>query len=105
MRNSEINELDTYLRTRNDYEIYEELIGESDSEDSEYYVELFDPLEFFKIYRAQISFIEQNKERPLFISQQLKALNLSREQSHYLYLNLVFYFDDFIEDDDQIYIC
>jgi hypothetical protein len=97
----EIEELDSYIKTEFNHDIYEEL----NDEDYPDYKNLFEPLEFFRLFYFQIKFIQSNKDKPLFVSRNLKKLEFSDEQLVYLYINLENYFDDETGEDEELNIC
>ena len=69
-----LESLDDYLQNKFDYEIYNELTLEKSD-----YFDLFDPLCFFHLFYEQIDFIEANKNKPLFVYENLKSLIVSLE--------------------------
>lgn len=86
----EIVELDGFLQNEFNYDTYRELIGEG----FEGYKDLFEPLEFFRLFSSHSNFIVRNSSKPLTVSLNLKKLNLSNEQLYFLCDKLI----DFVED-------
>lgn len=100
LTDEEIEELDNFLQYEFNYDIYQELTYEDDVN-----FELFEPLEFFRLLYKQITFIKENKTKPLFISRTLKKLDLSDLQFYYLYRILLIFFNDDKEKDEKINVC
>jgi len=70
-------ELESYLTTDLDVEIYEDLT-------EGHHVGLFEPLEFFKLLYSQYEFVKANQEKPLTIVNTLKKLKYSDKQKWFL---------------------
>lgn len=73
MNEKELEELEIYLEDEDNNSIYQELTKTD-------YAGLFDPLEFFRLLYSQLEFIEINVDKPLFLIQTLKDLNLDSKQ-------------------------
>jgi hypothetical protein len=108
----EIEELDKYLQNGTNYEIYERLIGDGTYCDSngkwlpeEWCKDLFTPLEFIRLLDQQKSFIEQNKQKPLFVAKTLRELKLSDLQFEFLYDYILPYFAVDRQKDENIDLC
>lgn len=91
----EIVELDGFLQNEFNYDTYRELIGEG----FEGYNDLFEPLDFFRLFSEQSKFILKNTSKPLTISKNLQKLNLSNEQLYFLCDKLA----GFVEDSSENY--
>ncbi len=94
----ELEELDTYLNDEFNHGIYEELTDEA-------YEGIFEPLEFFQLFYAQVDFIRENKAKPLFVRRSLRKLDITEDQLFYLCHWLVVFFQIDEETDKQIKIC
>lgn len=99
--------LDDYLDNEFSYDIYEELT-DKDGEN----FELFEPLEFFRVFYLSVEEIEQNKAKPLLVSKLLKDdlclygdRKLTDEQSYFFYEKIFDYYSNLRHDDKQIDIC
>lgn len=104
----EIEELDSFLQFEFYYEIYSKLT-EKDSE----FFGLFEPLECCQVVSQAVDMIDENKTKPLTVSNHLKkelALlygekPLTDEQRHFLYTYFLDYFVNVRIEDEQIEIC
>lgn len=94
----ELKELDNYLQDTFNNEIYTELKYTD-------YSELFEPLEFFRIFYSQVTFIKENKAKPSIALQKLGDLNLSDGQKYIVLDYLDVYFADAANKDADIRIC
>jgi hypothetical protein len=94
----ELKELDDLLQDDFNDEIYNEL-NHTD------YSELFEPLDFFRMFHSQVAFIKENKSQPSIAIQKLNDFNLSDKQKHIVldYLNV--YFSGEASKDADIRIC
>lgn len=95
----EIEVLDEFLQDEFNHDIYEEL-----TDADEWTFELFQPLEFLRLFYEQVDYIRTVK-KPLSVARQLKGLSLSDEQSCFLYDKLLRYFSTFRRIDKQIEVC
>jgi hypothetical protein len=94
----ELKELDNYLQDEFNSTIYTE-IKYTD------YKELFEPLDFFRMFYSQVDFIKENKAQPSVAVQKLSDLDLSDEQKYIVLDYLSVYFDDEASEDADIRIC
>jgi hypothetical protein len=96
MTDEELEELEIYLENEDNNTIYEELTKTD-------YAGLFEPLKFFRLFHSQIDFVKNNKNKPLFVIENLTNLELTLKQKivffDYLLGNLQ------INDDRQSRIC
>ena len=96
----DLAELDNFLQFEFNYDIYQDLTEKGGD-----YFELFDSLEFLRLLYEQASFIEQNKNKPLFIARSLENLSLSDNQFFYLYRKLLLHFSNAQNLDEQLNVC
>ena len=103
----EVWTLDDYLGNEFTYDIYSELT-DKDGEN----FELFEPLEFFRVFYLSVEEIEQNKAKPLTVSKLLKNdlclyddEKLTDKQSYFFYEKIFDYFSNLRHEDEQIDIC
>lgn len=99
--------LDDYLGNKFTYGIYDELT-DKDSEN----FELFEPLEFFRVFYLSVEEIEQGKAKPLTVSKVLKNdlclygdQKLTDEQRYFFYEKIFDYYSNLRYEDEQIDIC
>lgn len=99
--------LDDYLDNEFSYDIYDELT-DKDGEN----FELFEPLEFFRVFYLSVEEIEQGKAKPLAVSNLLKndlCLNgdqkLTDEQRYFFFEKIFDYYSNLRREDKQIDIC
>lgn len=104
LTNAEKKELDGYLQDKFNYDIFYGLTTD-DSYNGSWYYEAFEPLEFFRLFYKQTAFIEENKNRLSVVIEHLESLDLSGDQSYYLYDQLLDYFSNAEKEDTQIKIC
>lgn len=107
LTDEELEKLDEYLQYKFNYDIYQELT------EKEYdNFELFEPLEFFRVFHLAVDQIDENKKKPLSISKSLEKelflygeQQLTDEQRYFFYDKLLEWFSDEREGDAQIEIC
>ncbi len=99
--------LDDYLGNKFTYGIYDELT-DKDGEN----FELFEPLEFFRVFYLSVEEIEQGKAKPLAVSELLKDdlclygdQKLTDEQRYFFYEKIFDYYSNLRYEDEQIDIC
>lgn len=99
--------LDDYLGNKFTYGIYDELT-DKDGEN----FELFEPLEFFRVFYLSVEEIEQGKAKPLAVSKVLKNdlclygdQKLTDEQRYFFYEKIFDYYSNLRYEDEQIDIC
>lgn len=99
--------LDDYLDNEFSYDIYDELT-DKDGEN----FELFEPLEFFRVFYLSVEEIEQGKAKPLAVSKVLKNdlclygdQKLTDEQRYFFYEKILDYYSNLRHEDKQIDIC
>jgi len=98
LSDEELRELDNYLQDEFNSTIYTEITYTD-------YKELFEPLDFFRIFYLQVDFIKENKAQPSIAVQKLNNLNLSDEQKFIVLDYLSVYFNDEASKDADIRIC
>lgn len=104
----EIEELDSFLQFEFYYEIYSKLTNQ----DSENFG-LLEPLECCQVVLQAVEMIEENKTKPLTVSNHLKKeltllygeKPLTDEQRYFLYTYMLDYFVNVRREDEQIEIC
>ena len=57
------------------------------------YKDLFEPLEFARLFKAQVKIISSNRLNPFTISQNLQRLDFSNKQLFFLYEKLIEHFE------------
>lgn len=100
LSDEEMEELDSYIRYEFNHDIYTEI---TDKYEDNY--EIFQPLEFFRLFYEQTDFISENKAKPTFVSRNLQKLPLTDQQKYYFFEALLDYFVDDEDDDGEIKIC
>lgn len=98
LNDKELRELDKYLLDEFNSTIYSELT-ETD------YEGFFEPLDFFRLFYSQITFIETNKTKTSLIIKTLDGLDLSDKQKVILSEYLLVYLSDKVSEDTDIRVC
>lgn len=99
----ERDELESYIRSELDYDIYERLTSGYFDDPGAPELIFFDPLKFFRLFNNEKDFILANKTKPLFVSQRIGELGLNCPRLDFLIDKITLYFEK--TDDNEIKIC
>jgi hypothetical protein len=92
----QIKELDSFFGKEANYNSYRELVGE----DNKDYKDLFEPLEFARLFNTQVNLVRSYSNSPFTISQRLQKLALTDMQLFFLCEKLIEHFEIYDDFDD-----
>lgn len=73
IKDSELEEIDRFLIIEGNYEIFQAITSNE-------WIHVFRPIEFIRLFSAQVAFINSHRDRPLHVSNQIIGLDLSDDQ-------------------------